>query len=90
VALLDPGYYIAELLGLTFLNSVDFVIRGEILFSPDVEFWISNSVRFGVHHCSGKLGGAILTFMVMELLTQWKSLVGCITNECHCCETDSL
>jgi hypothetical protein len=57
VALLDPGYYIAELLGLTLLNSVDFVIRGETWLSPDVEFWFSNSVRFGVSPLFWQIGG---------------------------------
>jgi galacturan 1,4-alpha-galacturonidase len=46
VALLDAQYIIAKPLDLTFLNAVDFVLQGEISFSPDVEFWISHAIEY--------------------------------------------
>jgi len=39
VALMDAQYTIAKPLDLTFLDSVDFVIQGQINFTPDIEFW---------------------------------------------------
>ena len=39
VALMDAQYTIAKPLDLTFLNSVDIVIQGEVSFTPDIPFW---------------------------------------------------
>jgi galacturan 1,4-alpha-galacturonidase len=43
---LDAKYTIAQPLDLTFLNTVDIVITGEISFTPDIPFWVANSFRY--------------------------------------------
>ena len=45
VVLLDPQYAIAKPLDLTFLESVDFVIQGELSFTPDIDFWLVNTFQ---------------------------------------------
>jgi galacturan 1,4-alpha-galacturonidase len=46
IALLDANYTIAKPLDLTFLNSVDIVITGEISFTPNITFWVVNSFKY--------------------------------------------
>ncbi|PMD67414.1 glycoside hydrolase family 28 protein [Hyaloscypha bicolor E] len=46
VALLDPKYIIGQALDLTFLQSVDFIIKGEISFTEDINYWLQASFKY--------------------------------------------
>jgi len=46
VALLDPEYIVGQALDLTFLQSVDFVIQGEISFTQDINYWVQASFKY--------------------------------------------
>lgn len=46
IALLDAEYIIGKPLDLTFLDAVDFVIQGTVSFTPDIDFWVANSIKY--------------------------------------------
>ncbi|KAF4626191.1 hypothetical protein G7Y89_g11972 [Cudoniella acicularis] len=46
IALLDAQYTISRPLDLTFLNAVDFIIEGQVSFTPDVNYWSTNSFQY--------------------------------------------
>lgn len=53
VALLDPLYIISKPLDLTFLNAIDFDIRGTIRFSNDTTYWTENSFKYAFQDVYG-------------------------------------
>ena len=52
VALLDAEYTIGQVLDLTFLQSVDFIIQGEINFTEDIEYWVQASFKYAYQGAS--------------------------------------
>lgn len=54
VALMDSQYTIAKPLDLTFLDSVDFVIQGQVSFTPDISFWtgVGNTFNYAFQGAS--------------------------------------
>ncbi|KAH6723051.1 pectin lyase fold/virulence factor [Leptodontidium sp. MPI-SDFR-AT-0119] len=59
VALLDPLYTIGTALDLKFLDRVDIVIQGRVLFTPDITYWVNNSFKYAFQDSSTfwKIGG---------------------------------
>lgn len=59
MALLDPLYTIGTALDLKFLDRVDIVIQGRVLFTPDITYWVNNSFKYAFQDSSTfwKIGG---------------------------------
>jgi galacturan 1,4-alpha-galacturonidase len=52
IALLDPQYIIGKALDLTFLQSVDIIIQGQINFTPNIAYWTGASFKYSYQSAS--------------------------------------